>query len=95
MRFISVRDLRSKSSQVWKDLAEKQELVVTSHGKPFAILSAVQEDRLEETLAVIRRSRAIAAVATMQKRALEMGLVDMTLEEINAEIAVVRKNRRR
>ncbi len=95
MRFISVRDLRSKSAQVWGQLKDEKELVITSNGKPIAILSAVQEDRLEETLAAIRRARAMAAVDAMQQRALKMGLADMTLEEINAEIAAVRKSRRR
>ena len=93
MRFISVRDLRSKSAQVWGQLAEEKELVVTSNGKPIAILSTVQEGRLEETLAAIRRARAIAAVDAMQQRALKMGLDTMTLEEINAIIEEVRRER--
>lgn len=93
MRFISVRDLRSKSAQVWRQLAEEKELVVTSNGRPIAILSAVQEDRLEETLAAIRRARAMAAVDAMQQRALKMGLDTMTLEEINAIIEEVRRER--
>ncbi len=93
MRFISVRDLRSKSAQVWGQLAEEKELVVTSNGKPIAILSAVQEGRLEETLSSIRRARAMAAVDAMQQRALRMGLNTMTLEDINAVIEEVRKER--
>lgn len=95
MRFVSVRDLRGKSAQVWGRLKAEKELVITSNGKPIAILSAVQEDRLEETLAAIRRARAMAAVDAMQQRALKMGLEDMTLEEISAEIAAVRKSRHR
>ena len=74
-------------------MAEEKELVVTSNGKPIAILSAVQEDRLEETLAAIRRARAMAAVDAMQQHALKMGLDTMTLEDINAVIAAVRKER--
>ena len=93
MRFISVRDLRSKSAQIWAQLDEEKELVVTSNGKPIAILSAVQEGRLEETLSAIRRARAMAAVDAMQQRALKKGLDTMTLEEINAVIEEVRKER--
>ncbi len=93
MRFVSVRDLRSKSAQVWGQLAEEKELVVTSNGKPIAILSAVLEGQLEETLAAIRRARAMAAVDAMQQRALKMGLDAMTLEEINAIIEEVRRER--
>ena len=61
MKFLSVRDLRSKSADVWKGLSAEREMVVTSNGRPIAILSAVTEDSLEETLGAIRRSRAIAA----------------------------------
>ncbi len=95
MRFVSVRDLRGKSAQVWAQLKDEKELVITSNGKPIAILSAVQENRLEETLAAIRSARAMAAVDAIQQRSLKMGLDTMTLEEINAEIAAVRKSRRR
>jgi len=93
MRFVSVRDLRGKSAQVWGQLKDEKELVITSNGKPIAILSAVQEDRLEETLAAIRRARAMAAMDAMQQRALKMGLDTMTLEEINAIIEEVRRER--
>ncbi|MCX7015923.1 MAG: hypothetical protein NTW86_25770 [Candidatus Sumerlaeota bacterium] len=30
MKFLTVRDLRGKSAQVWKDLARERELVVTN-----------------------------------------------------------------
>ena len=32
MKFISVRDLRGKSAEVWKDLPAEREVVVTSNG---------------------------------------------------------------
>lgn len=93
MRFISVRGLRSNSAQTWKQLKEEKELVVTSNGKPIAVLSAVQEDRLEETLTAIRRARAMAAVDAMQQHALKMGLNTMSMDEINVMIEEVRKER--
>ena len=40
MRFVSVRELRGQSAAVWKALAEEKDLVVTSNGKPIALLSA-------------------------------------------------------
>ena len=61
MRFVSVRELRSHTSQLWRDLAEERDLVVTSHGKPVAILSATTEESLERSLAEIRRQRARGA----------------------------------
>ncbi len=94
MKFLSVRDLRNKSADAWKGLAAERELVVTSNGRPIAILSAVTEETLEETLAAIRRSRSVAAVSEIQRRSVERGTGTMPLAEIDAEIAAVRRARR-
>jgi hypothetical protein len=94
MKFLSVRDLRSKSAEVWKGLTAEREMVVTSNGRPIAILSAVTEDTLEETLAAIRRSRAVAAVSEIQRRSVERGTDALTPAEVDAEIAAVRRARR-
>ena len=40
MRFVSVRELRGQSAAVWKALAKEKDLIVTSNGKPIALLSA-------------------------------------------------------
>lgn len=91
MRFLSVRDLRSKSVEVWERLEAERELVVTSSGRPVAILSKVTEDTLEEALAAIRRARAVAAVDVLQRRSVEQGTDAMTAEEIEAEIGICRE----
>lgn len=93
MKFLSVRDLRSKSAEVWKGLAAEREMVVTSNGRPIAILSAVSEENLEETLTAIRRSRAVAAVSEIQRRSAQRDAI--TPAEIDAEITAVRRARRR
>lgn len=95
MKFITVRDLRGRSGQVWNQLARERDLILTSNGKPFAILSAVSEGTVEESLAAMRRARAIAAVEKMQARSAAAGTDKMTLREINAEITAARKARRR
>ncbi|MBW8875883.1 MAG: type II toxin-antitoxin system Phd/YefM family antitoxin [Acidobacteria bacterium] len=94
MKFLSVRDLRSKSAEVWKGLAAEREMVVTSNGRPIAILSTVTDETLEETLVAIRRSRAVAAVSETQRRSVERGTDAITPAEIDAEIAAVRRARR-
>ena len=95
MKFISVRDLRSRSAQFWNQLARERDLVLTSNGKPVAILSAVSEGDLEDSLAAIRRARAVAAVEKMQSRSLAAGMDKLSLDEINVEIRAARKARRR
>jgi len=94
MKFLSVRDLRSRSADVWEGLASEREMVVTSDGRPIAILSAVTEDTFEETLAAIRRSRTVAAVSEIQRQSVQRGTDALTEADIDAEIRAVRQARR-
>ncbi len=95
MKFVSVRDLRGRPGQVWTKLSRGQDLILTSNGKPIAILSAVSEDTLESSLMALRQARAGAAVERMQSRSVAAGTDKLTLDEINAEIAATRRARRR
>lgn len=94
MRFISVRDLNTKPKEIWSRVKD-EEVVITSNGKPIALLSGVTEETLEKTLRAIRRSRALIALEEMQKKATALGLDKLTNAQIDAEIQAVRKSRRR
>ena len=93
MRFLSVRDLRGKSAQIWKDLPEEREMVITNNGRPIAILATISESNLEESLTAFRQARAVEAVAAIQRRSADQGTNRITLDEIDAEIQAVRKKR--
>lgn len=95
MRFVSVRELRGKSAAIWKELAAEKDLVVTSNGKPIALLSATSEELLEESLVAVRRARALAAVTAMQQASLKAGTDRLSLKEIGVQIKAVRKGRSR
>ncbi len=93
VEFVSVRELRSRSAAVWRSLAQKKDLVVTSNGKPIAVLSATTASTLEASLDALRQARAQLAVAAMQQRARETGADRLTIEDVNAEIDAVRRSR--
>ncbi|MFH1092805.1 MAG: type II toxin-antitoxin system Phd/YefM family antitoxin [Candidatus Omnitrophota bacterium] len=93
MQFITIRDFRNKSAKIQRDLSQEKEMVLTSNGKPIAILTATSAAKIEESLAMLRQVRATRAVDLMQRRSVEAGTDRMSLEEINKEIAVMRKNR--
>jgi antitoxin (DNA-binding transcriptional repressor) of toxin-antitoxin stability system len=95
MKFISVRDLRSKSAQVWKQLPQEREMIITSNGRPIAIIAAISDSDLEESLSAFRQARAVEAVASLQRRSVKMGTDKMTMDEIDAEIKAVRRKRAR
>ncbi len=93
MKFLSVRDLRGKSAEIWKELPNEREMIITSNGRPIAILAAINESNLEESLAAFRRARAIEAVASLQRQSADKGTDKITMDEIDAEIRIVRKKR--
>ena len=94
MKFVTVRDLRGKTSELWKELEQHRELVVTSNGKPIAILSATDEDSFEECLWTMRRSRARDALAGLQRNAEDRGLNELTPEYVDAEVQKSRIKRK-
>lgn len=93
MRFVSVRELNTKPREIWEKIRDG-EMVVTSNGKPIALLSPVTEETLEKTLRAIRRSRALMALEELQNKSIESGLDRLADSEIDSEIKAVRKNRR-
>lgn len=66
MKFVSVRELKRRSADLWRRLPKDRDLVITSNGKPVALMTAVDAETLERDLSVLRRARVMAAVASMQ-----------------------------
>lgn len=92
MDFVTTKELRAESGKVWAKLEAGKDIVITRNGKPFALMTATQPNRVEEDIKLIRRAHAIAAVNKMREQAKASGLDQMTLEEINAEISAVRES---
>src|SRR5262245_26578935 len=95
MEFVSVRDLRLQSGQVLARLSKGGELVVTSNGKPIALLSGVTDETLEQTLVALRRARAQVAVSQMRTAAQIHGKDKLTSAEIESEIKATRRGRKK
>ena len=51
MGYVTVRDLRVRPGDVWKKLRQQGEMILTSNGRPMAIIAHVEEDDVEATLA--------------------------------------------
>jgi antitoxin (DNA-binding transcriptional repressor) of toxin-antitoxin stability system len=94
MKFISVRDFRTASAGIWKKLPVEREMIVTNNGKPIALLTPLTDETLEDTVSAVRRAKAINAVKKMQEISVSLGNDKMTLEEINAVISGVRKDKK-
>ena len=94
MKFVTVRDFRTGSANIWATLPKEQEMVITNNGKPVALLTPLSDKTLEETISAVRRAKTINAVKLLQQQSVKNKTDKMTMEEINAEIKRARKDRK-
>ena len=93
MRFISVRDVRLKPGEVWKLSKQEKDLIITTNGRPIAILVGITEETLEDELDAIQRSRTLRALDSLQKESVLKGTDQISSADIDSEIRVVRKRK--
>ena len=94
MDFVTTKELRAESGKVWAKLEAGEEIVITRNGKPFALMVHTESASLEDDLRSIRAERFAENVRKLQQHSVEQKLDKMTMEEIDAEIALARKARK-
>jgi PHD/YefM family antitoxin component YafN of YafNO toxin-antitoxin module len=88
MDFLSVREFRASSRNIWRKLSEDGKMVITNNGKPTALLLDISNEDLEETLLTLRQVRAMRLFNRMRADAEKRGF--LSGEEIEAEIQAAR-----
>lgn len=94
MDYVTVRQLREKSGEIWQRVEAGEEFVVTRNGMPFALLVSTEPSAVEENLRALRAARLGAVVERIQAQAQASGASALTDEDIQAEIDAVRHERR-
>jgi PHD/YefM family antitoxin component YafN of YafNO toxin-antitoxin module len=95
MQVVSDREMRNEPGKVREALAQG-DVVVTSRGRPYAIMIPVDDpSRVEEALALSASIRAQMAVSAIRRRAAEAGLERLGQEAIEEEIRQARAGRKR
>ena len=95
MSTISVSDLKKRSASQWLKSAGKDDLVITSKGQPVAVLLRIASSSVESTRALVRSVRALQAQSALQQAATAGGASELSMSDIDAEIAASRRARRR
>ncbi|MCP4164347.1 MAG: type II toxin-antitoxin system prevent-host-death family antitoxin [Chloroflexi bacterium] len=93
MNLITVRDLRIRPGEVWQRLRKEQDLVLTSSGRPIALLIDLEGENVEEVLLAMRCARAQMAVSRIRQRAAQQGVDKLSANEIQTEIDTARGER--
>jgi prevent-host-death family protein len=69
MKYVSSREFRLHPAAVWEILKRGEDIVVTSHGKPFGVLIGTDESKVHELLNEVVKLRARLAVSNMRQQA--------------------------
>jgi antitoxin (DNA-binding transcriptional repressor) of toxin-antitoxin stability system len=92
MRFVPVREFRNNSASVLRRLRQEGSLIVTSNGKPVALVRNLNEDNLVREIAALERDNFLAALGDLQNEAATKGNKPSEAE-IQAEVRAVRRRR--
>jgi len=95
MNFISAKEFRINPGKIWNQLKNDKDIVVTSNGKPIAILNPIYDNDIEVTLEILQRLRALKAVEDLQAEAVKTGLDKMSDKEIDQIIKKVRQEHKK
>ena len=93
MKFLSIRELRASTGKLNEMLSNNGQIVLTTNGKPAALMIEINEESFEDVLTDIRIAKSRRAIRKMQEHSVRSGLSNMTLDEINAEITAARNER--
>jgi prevent-host-death family protein len=92
---ISISELKRKPAGALLKSAARDDLVITSKGRPVAVLLRIAATSLKSTRALLRSLRALQAQTALQQAASANGTAALSMSEIDAEIAAARRARRR
>ncbi len=92
MRFVPLREFRNDSASVLRRLRKEGALVVTSNGKPVALVRDLNEGNLVREIAALEREKFLEALGDLQAAAGVRG-DRPTGAEIQAEIRAVRRRK--
>jgi len=94
MKFVTIRDFRNKTAKIRKELQTDREIILTANGRPFAMVTPVNPDTVEQEVVEHRRGRFRLLVESIRAQSKAAGKDKMTMEEIDEIIEKARAERR-
>lgn len=95
MKFYSVNEFESNIATIYEEIHSDGGAVIMSGDKPeFLMLDVGGFNDYEAVIKAMSRAKALAALESMQRISVNNGNVNMTDEEIEAEIQAARRERR-
>lgn len=93
MESIDIRDFGGQGLDLEQRLAAERALRVTNAGKPVAVILSTSEASSAPCIEAPDPARGRLAIKRNQQEWIELGMEELTMEEINAEIKAYRRER--
>lgn len=90
MKTLSIRDLRNRPGLARSDLGEDGQALLTSNGRPVAVMIGVTAETLDETLQLVQQVRMQRALRELRRQARESGTDRLNSDAIEQVIAEAR-----
>jgi len=94
MQFVSMREFTAYPKETQAKLAQNRELVVTNNGTPTMLVIDITNRDFIRLTDYLHRQEALDILHQVQMASVREGSDTMTMEEIDAEIAAYRHEKR-
>ena len=94
MQFLTIRELSKSPKETMTKLADDGKAVLTNNGKPQALLFKIDGNSFEKTLSMLQKLEFMQNLTEMRLASAKKNGAKITLNEINAEIAATRRNKK-
>ena len=94
MKFVSMREFTATPKETQKKLAENGELVITNNGTPTMLVIDIENKDFLKTINYLRRQEALDILHKVQMSSVRNGTDDISMDEIDAEIAAYHQEKR-
>ena len=91
MEFMTVRELSKSPKDTLTRLSKDGKAVLTNNGRPQALIFKIDGENSERTLSILQKLEFMQNLTEMRLTSMRNGNADMSLDEINTEIAAARK----
>jgi hypothetical protein len=94
MEFVSMREFTASPKETQKKLSANRELVVTNNGTPTMLVIDITDKDFLRVIDYLRRQEALDLLSQIQMDSVRNGGDSISMEEIDAEIAAYRQEKR-
>ena len=94
MEFLSIREFTASPRKTRETLKRNGKIVLTNNGKPSMLVFDIAGQDFENIIDTLNRAEAMWLLEEIQMQAVRSGLNNMTMDEIDTEVAASRKKKK-